>query len=308
MRRPSVLAALLCGTLFVHSTAQAQAPAEPPPLQAVPVAPGITMLVGNGGNIAVSAGEDGIFIVDDQFAPSVPRILEAIAAIQPGPVRFVINTHWHGDHTGGNEALGSKGAVIVAHDNVRKRMSVANFNKLFNRETPPSPKSALPVVTFAESVTLHLNGDEVRVIHVPPAHTDGDSIVQFTKADVIHAGDLYFNGFYPFIDGSSGGTARGLIRAIDTILALTDADTKIIPGHGPLSDAAQLREYRRMLQTVVDRVAALVAERKSADEVVAAKPTAEFDAKWGGSSFMPPERFIQVLYADLAAEAGRAKR
>jgi glyoxylase-like metal-dependent hydrolase (beta-lactamase superfamily II) len=148
----------------------------------------------------------------------------------------------------------------------------------------------------------------VRVIHVQPAHTDGDSIVHFTKANVIHAGDLYFNGFYPFIDGSSGGTARGLLRAIDQILALAGPDTKIIPGHGPLSNAQELREYRAMLQTVVDRVAALVAQRKSAEEVVAAKPTAEFDAKWGGSTFMPPERFLQVLYGDLAAEAGRATR
>lgn len=304
----SVLAGTaLCG-LLVHAAAQAQnAPPPPPPLQTVAVAPGVSMLVGNGGNIGVSAGPDGIFVVDDQFAPSVPRILEALAALQPGPVRFVINTHWHGDHTGGNEALGSRGAVIVAHDNVRRRMSLPQFIRAMNSEVPASPAGALPVVTFAESVSLHLNGDEVRVIHVEPAHTDGDAIVHFTRANVLHAGDLYFNGFYPFVDVSSGGSVRGLIRACDRMLALANAETKIIPGHGPLSDAAGLREYRAMLQTVTDRVAALIAKGSSAEAVVAAKPTAEFDAKWGGSSFMPPERFLQFLYTDLVREAGARK-
>jgi glyoxylase-like metal-dependent hydrolase (beta-lactamase superfamily II) len=290
--------------LFVSGAVHAQgAPPAPPPLQTVPVAPGLWMLVGNGGNVAVSAGEDGIFIVDDQFAPSIPRILEAIAALQKGPVRFVINTHWHGDHTGGNEALGSAGAVIFAHDNVRKRMSVPQFIRAIDREVPASPKAALPVVTFAESVTLHLNGDEVRVIHVDPAHTDGDAIVHFVRANAIHAGDLYFANSYPFVDLSSGGTVRGLLAALDRILALAGPETKIIPGHGPLSDAAGLREYRAMIQTVVDRVSVAIAKGSSAEQVLASNPTAEFDAKWGGSTFMPASRFLQILYTDLVREA-----
>jgi glyoxylase-like metal-dependent hydrolase (beta-lactamase superfamily II) len=287
--------------------AQAATPA-PPDLQIVPVAPGLSMLVGSGGNVGVSVGSDGIFIVDDQFAPSAPKILQAIAGLQAGPVRFVINTHWHGDHTGGNEAMSGQGAVIVAHDNVRRRMSVPQLMRSVGREVPAAPPAALPVVTFAESVTLHLNGDEVRVVHLADGHTDGDAIVHFTRANVVHAGDLYFNGFYPFVDVSSGGTVRGLIRACDAILALANDATKIIPGHGPLSNAAELREYRAMLQTVADRVAAAIADGRSADEVVASKPTAEFDAKWGGSTFMPPSRFLQLVYTDLTREATTTKR
>ncbi len=297
--------ALLCGSL-VPPAARAQTPPPPPPVTVVPVAPGLAMLSGGGGNVAVSYGTDGIFVVDDQFAPSVPGILDAIAKLQAGPVRFVINTHWHGDHTGGNEALGTQGAVIVAHDNVRKRMSVPQFTQLFDRKTPASPPGALPVVTFAESVTLHLNGDDVQVRHVDPAHTDGDAFVYFAAANVLHAGDLYFNGFYPFVDASSGGSVRGLIRACDVLLQVANDATKIVPGHGPLSNAAELRAYREMLRTVVDRVAALIGEGRTLEQVIAAKPTAEFDAKWGGSAFMPPERFLQVVYADLATSRAPA--
>jgi glyoxylase-like metal-dependent hydrolase (beta-lactamase superfamily II) len=305
----AVQAPALAQVQRVQAQGQAQGQAQPrsPDLAIVSVAPGLSMLVGNGGNVGVSVGPDGIYIVDDQFAPSAPKILEAIAKLQAGPVRFVINTHWHGDHTGGNEAMGSQGAVIVAHDNVRRRMSVPQMMRSVGREVPASPKGALPVVTFAESVTLHLNGDEVRIVHLADGHTDGDAIVHFTRANAIHAGDLYFNGFYPFVDVSSGGTVRGLIRACDAILALANADTKIIPGHGPLSNAVELREYRSMLQTVADRVATGIAAGRSADEIVASKPTAEFDARWGGSSFMPPARFLQLVYTDLVREAAAAK-
>jgi glyoxylase-like metal-dependent hydrolase (beta-lactamase superfamily II) len=273
------------------------------------VAGSVYMLTGAGGNIGVSVGEDGIIIVDDQYAPLAEKIRAALKGITDKPVKFVINTHWHGDHTGGNEALGAKGAVIVAHDNVRKRMSVPQFTQLFDRTTPASPVGALPVVTFAESVTLHLNGDDVQVRHVAPAHTDGDALVYFAAANVLHAGDLYFNGFYPFVDASSGGSVRGMILACDVLLQVANDATKIIPGHGPLSNAAELRAYREMLRTVVDRVAALIGQGRTLEQAIAAKPTAEFDAKWGGSSFMPPERFVQVVYADLAtsrAPAGRA--
>lgn len=278
--------------------------AEPPPLKSEAVAPGLWMLSGNGGNIAVSAGADGIFIVDDQFAPSVPGILDAIAKLQKGPVRFVVNTHWHGDHTGGNESLGGAGAVIVAHENVRKRMSVPQFMRSMNRETPASPRAALPVVTFADAVTLHLNDDDVRIVHVAPAHTDGDALVKFAKANVIHAGDTYFAGMYPFFDVSSGGNLLGMIAACDAILALADEKTRIIPGHGPVSDAAGVRAYRAMLQTVLERVAPMVAAGKSLEDVMAARPTADFDATWG-QGYFTSDRWLPLVYGDLVAERSR---
>lgn len=307
MRRFSRVHAVVVGVMlggvpsaFGAASAPPPPPTPPPPtVTTQQVAPGVWMLVGQGGNVGVSAGEDGTFIVDDQFAPSAPAITAAVAAIRPGAPRFVINTHWHGDHTGGNEAFGGQGAVIIAHDNVRRRMSVEQFNATFNRRTPPAPAMALPVVTFAADVTLHFNGDEVHVTHVANAHTDGDAIVHFRRANVIHAGDLYFNGNYPFVDVSTGGSFRGMIAAADAMLALTDEKTRIIPGHGPLATPSDLRAYRDMLQTVVDRVAALLREGRSLSEVVAAKPTAEYDAKWGNGYFKP-EAWIGFVYADLA--------
>ena len=236
--------------------------------------------------------------MDDQFAPLTDKIVAAIRAITDKPVRFVVNTHWHADHTGGNENFAKAGAVIVAHDNVRKRMSTEQFNEVFKSTTPASPRAALPVVTFAQSVTLHLNGDAVQVTHVPPAHTDGDSIVHFTKANVIHMGDLFMNGSYPFIDVGSGGHVDGVVGAAEKALAMANDQTKIIPGHGPLADKASLQAFRDMVATIRDRVAALVKEGKSLEEVQAAQPSKEFDAKWGGG-FMKPEQFVGLIYASL---------
>jgi glyoxylase-like metal-dependent hydrolase (beta-lactamase superfamily II) len=262
------------------------------------LASGVYMLTGAGGNIGLSVGEDAPFIVDDQFAPLTDKIVAAIRAITDKPVRFVVNTHWHGDHTGGNENFGKAGAVIVAHDNVRKRMSTEQFNEVFKSTTPASPRAALPVVTFAQSVTLHLNGDAVQVTHVPPAHTDGDSIVHFTKANVIHMGDLFMNGSYPFIDVGSGGHVDGVVGAAAKALTMANDQTKIIPGHGPLADKASLQAFRDMVATVRDRVAALVKEGKSLEDVQAAQPSKEFDAQWGGG-FMKPEQFVGLIYASL---------
>jgi len=270
-------------------------------IKVVPVAGGISMLEGQGGNLGVSVGEDGVFLIDDQYAPLTDKILAAIKGLSDRPIRFVLNTHWHGDHTGGNENLGKAGTLIVAHDNVRVRMSTEQFIKAFNSTVPKSPKDALPVVTFNDTVTFHLNGEEIHAFHVPPAHTDGDSVVHFRNADVVHTGDLFFNGLYPFIDVSSGGSVDGVIAAVEKILAMTGEGTKLIPGHGPLGTRADLIAYRDMLQSIRASVAALVAAGKNLEEVKAAGPTAAFDEKWG-QGFLSPDNFLAIVYTSLGGK------
>ncbi len=267
-------------------------------IKAEKVADGVYMLTGAGGNIGLSVGKDGAYVIDDQFAPLSDKILAAVKTITPNPVRFVVNTHVHGDHVGGNENMAKAGAILVAHENVRKRMSVEQFNATFNRKTPPAPEAALPVVTFTDGVTFHWNGDEIRVTHVAPAHTDGDAYVRFSKADVVHMGDLLFNGTYPFVDVSSGGRIDGVIAAADQVLAETGEKTRIIPGHGPLATRADLQTYRDTLKTLRDRIARLKAEGKSRDEVIAAKPTTDHDAKWG-AGFMKGDVFTGLVYDSL---------
>jgi glyoxylase-like metal-dependent hydrolase (beta-lactamase superfamily II) len=211
----------------------------------------------------------------------------------------VVNTHWHVDHTGGNENMGKAGAFVVAHENVRKRMSAEHFNAVFQRTTPPSPEGALPVVTFAEGVTFHWNGEEIRVYHVPPGHTDGDVIVHFVKADVVHMGDLFFNGLnYPFIDVSSGGRVDGVIGAADRVLAAVGDKTRIIPGHGPLATKVDLVVFRDTVKLLRDRIAKLKAEGKGRDAVIAAKPTADYDARWG-QGFIKPDVFVGLVFDSL---------
>ena len=256
------------------------------------------MMEGSGGNLGLSIGEDAVFLVDDQFAPLTEKITAAIAKLTSKPVRFVLNTHWHFDHTGGNENLGKTGAIIVAHENVRNRMSTEQFIEFLKMTEKPSPKGALPIVTFAGSVTFHLNGDEMRVMHVPRAHTDGDAIVHFVKTNVIHMGDLYFNGMYPFIDTSSGGSILGVISGCDRALAIANDATKIIPGHGPLSNKAELKVYRDMLATAADRIGKLVAEGKTAEAIAAAKPLADLDEKWG-KGFIKADRFSLMIAHDI---------
>ncbi len=269
-------------------------------VRAEPVAPGIHVLYGSGGNIGASIGADGVFLIDDQYAVMTARITEALAKLSPEPPRFVLNTHWHGDHTGGNENLAAKGSLVVAHDNVRVRMGTEQFSKFFERATPPSAAAALPVVTFNDSVSFFLNGDEIRGTHVPGAHTDGDVFIHFRKANVIHTGDLVFAGMYPFIDLDSGGTVAGVIAAVDRMLALADEGTRIIPGHGEVTDKAGLAAYREMLVVTSGRVRELVRAGKSVDEVLAANPNAEFDAKLAWA-FITPERYARILYRDAAA-------
>lgn len=264
------------------------------------LAQGIYMMVGDGGNLGVSVGDDGVFLIDDQYAPLTKKIQAAVAEVSDQPIRFVLNTHWHFDHTGGNENLGKEGTVIVAHGNVRKRMKAGQVIEAFDVTEPPAPHVALPVVTFEDAVTFHLNGDEIHAFHVPPAHTDGDSIVHFRGANVVHMGDLFFNGGFPFVDLSSGGSFDGMITAADRVLGMADADTKIIPGHGPLADRGDLAAYRDMLQGVRDAMAPLVKAGKTRDEVIAAKPLGAFDETWG-KAFMPLDVFTGILFDSLSA-------
>lgn len=253
------------------------------------------MLMGRGGNIGLSVGDDGAFLVDDQFAPLTDRILAAVAAVTDRPVRWVLNTHWHGDHTGGNENLGKAGAMIVAHENVYRRMNPAEFAELVGRSRQ-APRAALPVVTFDDGVRFHWNGRHIRVTHIGKAHTDGDAIVHFPRANVFHMGDTFFNGRYPFVDVESGGGIDGMIAAANFVLERSSEGTRIIPGHGDLASPADLRAYRDMLETVRLRVAGLVANGRTEDQVVASAPTADLDAAWGDD----PERFVRAVYRSLA--------
>jgi len=264
------------------------------------VAGDVSMLTGAGGNIGVCAGPDGVFMIDDQYAPLTDKIRAAIGKISDRPIRFVLNTHWHGDHTGGNANLAGSGILIVAQDNVRRRMSTDQFNAAFNRKVQASPPIALPVVTFADTLSLHLNDEDVVAWHAPHAHTDGDVIVMFPKANVVHMGDCFFNGIYPIIDQSSGGSIGGMIDAVEKVLPRVDASTQVIPGHGPLADRAALVAYRDMLVGVRDRVRELAASGKSLQDVQAAKPTAAFDAKWG-QGFVQPDKFVEFVYAGVTA-------
>lgn len=263
-----------------------------------PIRNGLYVLTGAGGNVVVATGPDGVIVIDDQYAPLAPKIRNAIGRITASPVRWVVNTHWHRDHTGGNEAMAGRGAVIVAHDNVRARMASEQFIAAFQQHVPPSPAAALPIITFSESITFHWNGDSVRVVHAPPSHTDGDAFVFFDSADVVHAGDVFFSGMYPFFDTSSGGGFEGMIAATDRLLELTGDDTIIVPGHGPVSRRRDLVAYRKMLGEVYESVSAKIKAGRSRQEIVAARPTEHLDRTWGGG-FMKPDSFVALVYESL---------
>lgn len=287
--------------------AQAQQADETPPpnpmadveVKAEEIRAGLYLLTGRGGNIGLSVGDDATFIVDDQFAPLTDKIVSAIGEITDRPVDYVLNTHWHFDHTGGNENFGERGALILAHDNVHKRMKAGQYMKAFERQIDPAPAVALPVVTFNDTMTLHANGLTIRGMHVHNAHTDGDTIVHFVEANVVHMGDTFFNGLYPFIDLESGGSVDGMIAAVEKMLSMVDADTAIIPGHGPLADRDDLVAYRAMLTGIRDAVAGMIADGKSLDEVVAAKPSSEFDETANRFGFLTPDQFVETVYRSL---------
>lgn len=278
----------------------APAAAQQPNMDAVQirverVAPGIAVLFGRGGNIGLSYGSDGNILIDDQYAPLTERILAAIHTLDPDPIRFVINTHWHGDHTGGNENVARTGAVIVAHDNVRRRMSMDEVVR--GTPVPASPAAALPVVTFSAGVTFHLNGDDIRVIHVAHAHTDGDALVYWTHANVLHMGDTFFNGLIPFIDLDSGGSIDGAIVAVEAGLALANDATVIIPGHGPIGHRADLIRYRDMLVSLRDRVRAEMRRHRSLDQIKALRLADRYGPADG---FISPDRMIETIYQSLS--------
>lgn len=259
----------------------------------------IYMLTGAGGNIVVLKGEDGVFMIDGQFAPLSEKIKVEVERIAESDIKFLINTHWHGDHTGGNENFAQMGATIIAHENVRERLSTDQIMKAFSRTVPASPKAAWPVITFSEDLELYLNEENIMIFHVHNAHTDGDAVVYFPNSNIIHTGDSYFSGRYPFIDLGSGGSVEGVIKAVNQILFLVDDDTKIIPGHGKLSNKKELTAYRDMLMTLRGRMKQAIKAGMTFEEIKAANLSKEYDESWGGG-FINPEKMINTLYTDLS--------
>jgi cyclase len=305
------LAALNVQAQQPPAAAAAPAPAMPAPPPDVPItttelAPGIYMLVGRGGNVGLTVGRDGAAIIDDQFADMAPKIRAAVALLTDQPVRFVINTHLHGDHTGGNDAFGKAGAVIIAQENVRKRLGTPQVNPTTNQPIVARAREALPVVTFAHSASLHFNDDDLEFTHLPNAHTETDIAIRFRKANIVHMGDMFTGGF-PFIDGNTGGTLDGLIKAHAAVLATIDDNTKVIRGHGPLGNKAELQAYHDMLVVVRDRIARLVRGGKSQDDVVTARPTKEFEEKYGGANFNAAQ-WIGRAYVDQKIALDKKKK
>jgi glyoxylase-like metal-dependent hydrolase (beta-lactamase superfamily II) len=261
-------------------------------LQTVKIADGIYVLMGGAaqGNILVSAGSDGIFLVDSMYGPMHQKIMDALAKIGNQPIRFLVNTHVHGDHTAGNDAMARLGVVIVSHDNMRKRM-------------PAQPAAALPVVTYTDSMTLHFNGEEIYIYHPEPAHTDGDSIIYFRHANVMHVGDVPSSLRYPNIGVNEGGSVDGMIAAARQVMKIANENTKIIPGHlGPVVGFKEIRQQIEMFTAVRDRVSSAIRAGKTLEEVVSSKPTADFDqGRMGGA--ITPDRFVTLVYTDLARRA-----
>ncbi len=259
----------------------------------------VSWLSGKGGNVGLSVGQDGVLMVDSQYAVQAPSIEKAIVALAGAKPVLLVNTHWHGDHTGGNAHFGAA-ATIVAQANVRRRL--ARDASIGGRLADEVREDALPVVTYEDGLSLFFNGEEVRLLHVPHGHTDGDSVVWFKGSNVVHMGDLFFQRNYPYIDLDSGGSVQGYLDGVESVLRWIPADARVIPGHGEATDVLGLREYRDMLAALVERVREGLAAGLSADDMVAGRLSEDFDARWGGSSFVTPERFVRTLASDLGRE------
>jgi cyclase len=269
------------------------------PIQVTKLRDTLFLLQGIGGNMVAQIGPDGKLLIDSSAATASSRLRDTLGKLDNHPLKLLINTHWHFDHTDGNAALhDDAGAFIIAQENTRQRLSTPQEVKFFHLQLPASPTSALPQQTFTEKQKLFFNNDELDLVHMPAAHTDSDIYIHFVNGNVIHAGDVFFNGFYPFIDGGTGGTIRGMIHGADTCLAIADDKTKIVPGHGPLGDKAALQTYRDMMAAVAERVAKLKASGQTLEQAIAAKPTANFDAAWGKGS-LSPDAFVTLVYSTL---------
>jgi cyclase len=263
------------------------------------VAGNVYVLYGRGGNIGLYVASNGVYLIDDQYAPLTDRIIAAIQTVSDGEIRFLINTHVHGDHTGGNENFGRAGVTIVAHELVRSRLAEGLISRYTGKRKAAAPRESLPVLTFNDLVTFHLDDEEMRVMAVPPAHTDGDSFIQFRHADVLHLGDVFRTTNYPYIDRHHGGSFQGSIDALGQALELAGPNTKIIPGHGVVSDREGVRKYRDMMVIIRDRVQTLIDAGNSVQEIIAAKPTAEFDERWLGTGWNNLEVILTGLYEEL---------
>ncbi|HEU4870389.1 MAG TPA: MBL fold metallo-hydrolase [Pyrinomonadaceae bacterium] len=291
---------LLLTLLFVFAAAaQAQTDFSKVQMKATKVAGNVYMLEGAGGNIGVSVGDDGLLIVDDQFAPLADKIRAALKGLADKKLKFILNTHWHGDHTGGNIAFGPE-ATIIAHDNVRKRLATEQKSTVFNSTTPASPKEALPVITFDQSLSVHFNGEDIRAIHFPHGHTDGDSVIFFSASNVVHLGDDFFAGRFPFVDLESGGSVEGLIKNIGELVNKIPADAKLIPGHGPISTLDDLKSYHRMLQQTTEIVRGKIAAGKTLDQIKSEGLPDEW--KPWGQGFIKTDRWVETIYKSLTAK------
>jgi len=288
---------LLCALLGTVALVWAQSRFDAVQIRATQVAANVWMLEGEGGNIGVSVGDDGVLLIDDQYAPLTEKIVAAVRKITDKPIRFLVNTHWHGDHTGGNENLGKAGVLIVAHDNVRTRLMTDQATLL--GKTPASPKVALPLITFNDSVTYHINGDTVVVYKVPASHTDSDAFIRFKNANVVHTGDVFAAYRYPYVDTINGGSMAGIVKALDDLIPTLDDNTKVIPGHGGVSGKKDVIAYRDMIATVSARVQALVKQGKTLEEIKAARPTADFDERWG--KLRRGDLFVEFVYYGYAS-------
>ncbi|MFT5233473.1 MAG: cyclase [Candidatus Krumholzibacteriia bacterium] len=299
MSSRSCLFLLLSAAIVLFSgVSTAQSDFDGVEITATPISDGIYMLKGAGGNMGLCIGEDGAFLIDDQFAPLTDKILAAIAVETDKKVEFVFNTHYHGDHTGGNESLGAKGSHLVGHANIRRRMSHEQYSDMLKRSVDPSPAGALPVITFSDSLTFHYNDQDIVAFHVPNAHTDGDGVVHFPKANIIHTGDVVFVGLYPFIDTYAGGSVDGMIAGVEQIIAMCDDETVVIPGHGPLIKKKEVEEYLVFLNKARDLVSAAMAENEGLEAVQAAKPCAEWDDTLG-AVWLNSDQFVQSIYDSL---------